>query len=131
MGDFRVPRHEPEVVAARAGRDHRGDEEKVPTTAIKSLIIHGVTISSRYGKADELEVMAAMVAGVVPPLRSAIRSIWCDSSANVYAIMLDNCSNRTGEQIADQIEATIKIRGRRDRFYIDGVAGGQITRDPN
>jgi hypothetical protein len=74
-----VARYEPEVIAFIAATYYRGSDEKVPTTALRTMSLHGVMLSSRYQKAEELEFMAAMVELLSSEIRSRIAAIWCDS----------------------------------------------------
>jgi hypothetical protein len=50
-----IPARSPEAIAADARL--RGGDEKVATTDIKVLVVRGVRLHSRYGKADEYELM--------------------------------------------------------------------------
>ncbi len=69
-----IPKFEPEIVAAIAKRKYHGDSEKVATTSIKALDVHGVSLRSRYDKAHEYAEMAAMVEGVLPELGASSRA---------------------------------------------------------
>jgi len=80
MNEPVVPRFEPEVVASAARKKWRGDDEKVATTSVSNLVVDGVVISSRYGKAHEFDCMAGMVRSTDEALRSLVESLWCDSS---------------------------------------------------
>jgi hypothetical protein len=90
MTDFEIiPRHAPEVIEALARKHHCGDDEKVPTTTIRELMVAGVTITSRYQKAHEMELMRALILGLPPRLAEAVKSIWCDSKAGCcYSVVL-------------------------------------------
>ncbi len=85
-----VPTREPEIVRAEANEKFGGDDEKVATSSLGGdLIVYGVHISSRYGKAHELELMRFLVARMPDPFRKRIETIWCDSKANyVFTIWL-------------------------------------------
>jgi hypothetical protein len=74
-----APRYEPEVVAAEARKHWRGDDEKAATTSKPSIEVDGVTITSRYGKAHEIERMGRMIEALAPRQRSAVASIFCNS----------------------------------------------------
>jgi len=76
-----IPQHEPEIIAAAARKHWRGDEEKVATTSIEVLIVHGVEITSRYQKAYEFELMRDMILAMPRPC-GALKSIFCDSKAS-------------------------------------------------
>ena len=56
-----IPRHEPEVVQAAATKRHFGNDERVPTTFFKSMMLRGVKIESRFRKADEFESMLRII----------------------------------------------------------------------
>ena len=100
----RVPKFEPEVIAAAAKRKW-GDYEKVATTSIKVLKWRGVELSSRYNKHYELETMADMVDAVPPELHSAIMSVFCDSKANsCYEVVLNRCHPQDAWLIGDLME---------------------------
>src|SRR3979411_1772264 len=83
-----IPRFEPEVIEAAAQKRHWGDAEKVATTSIRTLVVFGVDIISRYHKAAEYELMQAVVCTLHPTLRKQIISIFCDSKANCFSIVL-------------------------------------------
>ena len=109
-----IPRHEPEIVAAGAAR-HYGDDEKVPTTSLEILTVRGVKITSRYQKADELELMRAAILALPPPFHILVKSIWCDSKAGCcYSVVLREWSpSRTGlpdeaEIIGSCLERTLR-----------------------
>jgi hypothetical protein len=60
---FIVPRYEPEVFEAmrKSGRYGGGGcPERVPTTPNYEVTFNEVRLASRFGKADELEVLAEM-----------------------------------------------------------------------
>jgi hypothetical protein len=90
MSDFEIiPRHEPEIVEAIAAKQHYGDDEKVATTSLDHLIVRGVNITSRYQKADELDLMRALILALPPPFFGMVKSIWCDSKASCcYSVVL-------------------------------------------
>jgi hypothetical protein len=84
-----IPRHEPEIIEAVATRQHYGDDEKVATTSLDHLIVRGVNITSRYQKADELDLMRALVLALPSPFCGMVESIWCDSKACCcYSVVL-------------------------------------------
>ena len=61
MSEQIIPKREPELVEAEARRRWQGDPEKVATTTLNSLVVRGVKLSSRYGKAHEYVVMQRAV----------------------------------------------------------------------
>jgi hypothetical protein len=75
-----VPCFEPEVIAAETKRNY-GDGDKVATTWVTSLQVHGVAIISRYRKAHEFELMRTIITALPPAARAAVQSIICDSKA--------------------------------------------------
>lgn len=85
-----VPIREREIVRAEANAKFGGDDEKVPTSSLgDDLIVYGVHISSRYGKAHELELMRSLVERMPDGFERFIETIWCDSNANyVFTIWL-------------------------------------------
>ena len=72
-----IPRRDPEIVKAEAEQRYCGNDEKVATTTIDHLTVHGVDITSRYNKALEFEVMAKLVEVLPAFVRDRIASIWC------------------------------------------------------
>jgi hypothetical protein len=76
-----IPRHEPEVIQAIATKRHFGNDERVPTTFFKSMMLRGVKIESRFRKAEEFELMLRIVPNFTDRQREAIESIFCDSKA--------------------------------------------------
>jgi hypothetical protein len=82
-----IPKHEPEVIAAGA-RWWCGSDEKVPTTSLDRLVVHGVELTSRYNKASEYELMARAIEALPPSLRSQVESICCDSKSDCYSVEL-------------------------------------------
>jgi hypothetical protein len=109
MTDFEIiPRHAPEVIEALARKHYYGDDEKVPTTTIRELMVAGVTITSRYQKAHELELMRALILGLPPRLAEAVKSIWCDSKATYcFSIMLHCWNQTTADVISTSIEKNL------------------------
>jgi hypothetical protein len=101
----KIPRHEPEVVEATARKLYRGDNEKVSTTSIRSLKVTGVSITSRYDKADELEEMRAMILALPASLRKTVVSIFCDSKASCnYNVTVKNWDEDKARDIGRRIE---------------------------
>jgi hypothetical protein len=99
-----VPRFEPEVIEAAARKHYRGDPEKVATTSVPELMYRGVAITSRYGKADELETMAAMLDGISPDLWRYIDTLSCNSRiGNSYFVGLRRCNPSHGREIGAQL----------------------------
>ena len=127
-----VPRFEPEVVASAARKTWRGDDEKVATTSVSSLIVDGVAITSRYDKAHEFDCMAAMVRSIDKTMRSLVEGLWCDSKANACFIAnLKSCSTSQARRIAEQLEeGCIRHQGGHNGIVVEGVNGGSLVVDP-
>jgi hypothetical protein len=74
-----IPRRSPEEIAADARSCH-GNDEKVATTPIKGLVVRGVRLQSRYGKAEEYEFMQDIILAM-GPLAGLLKSFFCDSKS--------------------------------------------------
>jgi hypothetical protein len=99
-----IPVHEPEVIAAGAAR-LRGDDEKMPTTAVNPITRRGVVLISRYSKADELETMAKMVEAMPPAMVRDVLSVFCDSKiGHCYRVKMRWGDLRAAVEIGDQVE---------------------------
>jgi hypothetical protein len=125
MADLTVPRFEPEIVAARARRFWRGDDEKVATTAVPYIQICGALIESRYQKADELERMAAIFNLLPHRDHVEIARIWCDSKAtHSYSVTLwkweKNLAIAIGILLSD---AAIRIAGGHNGIVVAAENG--------
>ncbi len=107
-----IPKHEPEVVAAGT-KKHRGDSEKVSTTGIRVLEVEGVSLLSRYNKAEELALMRDVLISVEPGLRRFVESMYCDSKGCAcYDVVLHECTSDNVLRIADQFGAEfIRLSG--------------------
>jgi len=100
---MKIPRYSPAILKQMAG-PRGGDLEKVPTTPIRELVINGVSIDSRYQKADELEIMCGMILSLPGTMPDGIKQIWCDSKANnCYTVSLRKWDQMTAEQCATLI----------------------------
>lgn len=83
MTDLKIiPQHEPEIIAAVARKRWRGNDEKVPTTSVEDLTVHGVRVESRYRKAHEFELLRSMVLALTTREREAVHLISCDTKAS-------------------------------------------------
>lgn len=127
---FPVPRFEPEVIAAGA-RHFRGDTEKVATTSFGRIDLDGVEIRSRYGKADEIDLMGAMVTAVSRANRRLIRSIFCDSKAShSFEIHLTACGRHVAQAVADTMAAVcIRLCGGHNDILVRAGTGTEVTLD--
>jgi hypothetical protein len=70
-----VSRFEPEVIQTLARRFWQGSEERVPTTPVWKVVVHGVTLRSRYRKVEDFTRMGGMLDSVEPRWRGAILDI--------------------------------------------------------
>jgi hypothetical protein len=75
-----IPRREPELIAREAQRLFGGCADKVATTSIRSMVVWGVELTSRYDQADEFEAMRVMVLAL-GGAAFVVKSIFCDSNA--------------------------------------------------
>jgi hypothetical protein len=121
----------PEEAIAAAIQKRRGDPEKVATTSLYSVTWWGITIQSRYSKADELELMLDMAQGVRPSLRGRIAKIFCDSKAGCsFEVLLIRSTQDQIEQIGRELEAVcIGKVGGHNGMWLDG--GYKHTVHPN
>jgi hypothetical protein len=90
MEPHRFPEFEPEVIAA-AARRLGGDLERAPTTAIGETMVRGVRLCSRYRKAHEMAVMAAMVEDLPDGWLPFVTSVICDSALSTYVVKVTPC----------------------------------------
>jgi hypothetical protein len=104
-----IPRFEPEVVDREAWKHWRGDHEKVRTTSLKSLKVRGVELTSRYGKAEEFETMAAVLSLMPYYVVEGIKSVFCNSKT----------AQRLGEAFARACLATV---GGYNFISVSGIA---------
>ena len=64
-------------------------DEKAPTTPFTAAFAHGVRLTSRYQKQDELTRMARVMDALPAAVRDCIASMECDSKAtHSYAVRL-------------------------------------------
>lgn len=120
-----IPRREPEVVKAEASRRYFGDDEKVPTTSLTELVVEGVYLGSRYGKAHELELMASVVRALPVEYVGLIHSIWCDSKACAcYSVCLNGCTPEQSTMLEEQLDYWFcHFSSGHNGISIDGPAG--------
>ena len=106
-----IPQFEPEVIAAVANRHWRGNTEKVATTSIREWLVDQIAITSRYRKANELEIMAEMVEGISSNLKVFVESLYCDSKVSAcYTITLRQCTKAQAQKIVNEVEAVCFAR---------------------
>jgi hypothetical protein len=116
------------MIAARK-RQYRGDDEKVATTSIKLLIVAGIEISSRYDKANELELMRRIVLAL--PLACGVKSMFCDSKAgHCFSVVLRRWDEQMARAIASDMEHAVMLyAGGHNGIWIDAersVAAAQM-----
>jgi hypothetical protein len=128
-----VPLREPEIILAEAKLRYRGDTDKVATTTLPGLMVCGVDIISRYGKADELEAMRAMVLALPAQLRAEVAEVWCDSKAShCYTVTVRRWS--VAKAVAQRMDAAAAIvRGGHNGIEVRLPAGSDlhISVDPD
>lgn len=73
-------RPDAEVQAEIAGNPVRLD--KVQTAVHDRVLVKGVPVSSRWGKADELDPMVELIWALEPWKRALLKEVWCDSQPN-------------------------------------------------
>ena len=122
-----IPRHESEVIAADKRR-RRGVSDKVATTALSEVNVHGVLLFSRYSKAHEFEAMASMVDQLPSSDRAKVYSIFCDSKAECcYSVTMNACTKSSAEAIGRRLESASRGHNGID---ISGPAGSTMYLDP-
>lgn len=128
-----IPVFEPEVIASAEKKAGPIGAERVPTTSLRSLVVEGVELSSRYDKAHEYETMSGMVRTLTPDLIEHVASIFCDSKATAsYTVRLRECSVAKANAIARQFEeGCIICDGGHNGIWLSGSAGGEIHIPPN
>lgn len=137
-----VPRFEPEVIAAGARR-FRGDADKVPTTAFGTLTLRGyamenrstaaedagITVTSRYGKAHEVDRLVAIVTALPDDALRLVRTISCDSKAgDSYGIVTHPCSPDDLLGIASQVSiACHRLAGGHNGILVHSGDGCECS----
>lgn len=88
-----VPEYPPDFVQAVADRHYFGDREKVSTTWVGMIELHGVEITSRYQKADELQTMVDVLQAA--GCADKILKMHCDSKAQAcYVITAKDAADK-------------------------------------
>jgi hypothetical protein len=125
-----VPRHEPEVVQAATRRADRTAASS--TTSLRSLTVLGVEVSSLYRKAEELELIAAVLAAMEPAARGVITKAWCDSRAEAcYTLTLCRCAEDDARRAAEGFEqACIALGGGHNGIHVERAGGRSFSLDP-
>jgi hypothetical protein len=127
---FYVPRHAPEVIEAGACGTGYDRLDKVATTSVDALMVHGIELSSRYGKADELEKMATIVLTGLSLLQCRrIKSIWYNSAySDSYIIKIKSDDADLAEQIGLAFQAgAIWLRGGHNGISVEGPDGKTLA----
>jgi len=120
-----------DFVAAVAARG--GDDEKVPTTPLTSLEYRGVSISSRYQKAREMEIMVQMVRDLGDHTPS-VKGLFCDSQGcAVYEARLsDEATEEDAESVAIKLDGFVfETYGGHNGIYVSGRDGINAQAGPN
>lgn len=126
-GNWRVPRR-PEEEISRDAERYRGDREKVRTSAITALEWEGVALISRYGKADEYELMIDMVEAIKARACS-VAHIFCDSKAgSTFDVMVKSPSTLAEiEGIGDRIsQALLSKNGGYNYLTLNNAEGTSV-----
>lgn len=119
-----IPRFEPEVVQAIAAK--RGDLERTATTSLKSFEAYGVSLSSRYNKAEEYQLMVRMLEDVPALLRRSVEAIYCDSKAPLcFTVYLQSGDEEEGRVTAEHLaSACSKDKGGHNGMTVYGPEFG-------
>ncbi len=120
-----IPRHEPEVLRARVLARHDRDPARVSTTALASLVVNGVPLSSRSRRADEFEVMAAMAASLPPEHARGVASIASDGAGgNAYEVRLSRWDPETAVAVGELVQyACYESKGGHDGISLVPAGG--------
>ncbi len=133
-----VPIFEPEVIAAKVRLWH-GDDEKVATTSLKTLCVNGVTIESRYGKANEYQLLSEIIAGMSLLVCSSVVNVFCDSKATwVITVSLQHGEAKHAKLIGDHFSREMLGRNgghngifvtcqEREEYFVDPDWDDRIT----
>jgi hypothetical protein len=127
---FYVPKHEPEVVEAGARGTGYDRLDEVPDTTVDALVVHGIELTSRYNKADELTKMAAIVLTGLSLLQCRrIKSIWYNSAySDSYAITLRSEDADLAQQIGLAFEAgALWLKGGHNGISVEGPDGKTLA----
>lgn len=129
-----VPRRTDAEVQAEAKLHWHGDDEKVPTTSIKSLTYKGIMLSSRYSKAGEYEEMMRIIDSLKPITPRIISQIWCDSKAQAcYSITLNDDVTREEAEFlySDLSEGLERSHIGHNGITIEGPNSQGLDLDPD
>jgi hypothetical protein len=127
---FYVPRHAPEVIEAGARGTGYDRLDKVATTSIDALVVHGIELTSRYDKAEELEKMAAIVLNGLSLLqcKAVKRILYNSKSSDDYTITLRSDDADLAEQIGLAFQAgAIWLRGGHNGITVNGPDGETLA----
>jgi hypothetical protein len=122
------------VLAARARRRVGLDPDKLPDSALRELVVDGVTIESRYRRADEFDQMQKMVSDLPPDVRGKIATVFCDSQfGDSYKVELRSTATRADAVVIGEAldlalvtgesrgHNGINVEGRFGFFVLDPV----------
>ncbi len=129
MGEIHVIPFRQKAIEAKARKHWRGDTEE--TTPVQRLVVHGVTLTSRYDKAHEYDEMAAIIEALPPELCCLIESVFCDSKAPAsFDVQLrESVPPRIARRIGEVFEQAcfVTIGGHNGI----GVNPGHVLIDPD
>jgi hypothetical protein len=106
-----------------AGRD----DERARTTPFDSVTVCGVILTSRYDKADELDLMARTIRGLPEDARRHVQSMWCDSKAT-YIYMVELRPGSKTEALAEYMGKALeqeflrRAPGGLNGIFVDDLA---------
>lgn len=98
------------------------DSEKLPTAPVPSIDVCGVTVTSRYQKQNELDVMVKVVKMLPAWAKQSIVSIWRDSKAcSCFTIdMADDCDRKElTRPLGNKLnELFLEVNGGHNGIYV-------------
>lgn len=120
-----IPRRTLEDIAAEAIKRYGdpGYDEKIPTTTISNLVVDRVSVTSRYQKAHELELMQDVLLALPDLLRREIASIDCDSQATfTFSVILRGSNRNTAGKVGTALhENLMQQNGGHNGIYLGDV----------
>jgi hypothetical protein len=125
-----VPKHEPEVLQAAARR--AAGKAAASTTSLRSLNILGIEVSSLDRKAEELQLIADILAAMPPTARAVITKAWCDSRTEAfYTLTLWRCDENAAHSAAECFEKACKrLGGGHNGIHVERAGGRSFSLDP-
>lgn len=105
--------------AAKVWESRFIDDYKISTTSLKALVVHGVVLTSRYAKADEVRKDGYRRRGFSAAL--AVASIDCGSKVDSYSVKLPHQHLHSAREIGLALDALFYgAAGGHDGIYLDG-----------